>query len=158
MGVSGAGKTTVGRALADHLQLPFLEGDALHPPANVAKMAAGIPLTDADRWPWLDRIGEALQAHRQTGAVATCSALKRAYRDRLRSAGVLQFVYLDCPQPWLAERMLQRQGHFMPASQLANQLATLEKPAPDEALTFDGTLAVEVLVRAIAAALDLQRI
>lgn len=130
MGVSGSGKTTVGAALADALGLRFVDGDALHPAANVAKMAAGIPLDDADRAPWLDAIGAVIA----TGpVVVACSALKRAYRDRLRAAAPeLQLVFLDGSRELLASRTAARPGHFMPASLLDSQLATLERPDPDE--------------------------
>lgn len=130
MGVSGCGKTTVGNALAERLGVPYIEGDALHPAANVTKMSAGTPLNDDDRWPWLEKIGAALKAQPQ-GAVATCSSLKRAYRDKLRE-GVgpgLRFVFLDCSRHVLEERMTQRKGHFMPPTLLASQLATLENPS-----------------------------
>lgn len=132
MGVSGCGKTTVGKALAQKLGVAFVEGDALHPGSNVAKMSAGIPLTDDDRWPWLQEIGAQLRkADKQGGAVATCSSLKRAYRETLRQiTGIgLRFVFLDCSRLVLEERMRQRKGHFMPPSLLASQLATLEDPA-----------------------------
>jgi len=136
MGVSGSGKTTVGAALADALGLRFVDGDALHPAANVAKMAAGIPLDDADRAPWLDAIGAVLAGG---PVVVACSALKRAYRDRLRAAApALQLVFLDGSPALLASRMTARPGHFMPTSLLDSQLATLERPTPDEhALTAD---------------------
>ena len=127
MGVSGSGKSSVGAALAARLGMPFLEGDALHPPANVAKMAAGVPLDDADRAPWLAAIA-AWMAARRDGVVA-CSALKRAYRDRLREAAPdLRVVALLPPERILAERLGHRVGHFMPGSLLASQLATLEAP------------------------------
>lgn len=130
MGVSGSGKTTVGAALAGALGLPFVDGDALHPAANVAKMAAGIPLDDADRAPWLDAVGAVLAAG---PVVVACSALKRIYRDRLRAAApALELVFLDGSRELLASRMAARPGHFMPASLLDSQLATLERPAPDE--------------------------
>lgn len=129
MGVSGTGKTTVGRALAETLDLPFVEGDDLHPAANQAKMAAGIPLDDADRAPWLDLVAAELRRP----VVVTCSALKRAYRDRLRlDAPDLALVYLHGAPELLAERMGGRTGHFMPTSLLGSQLATLEPPTPDE--------------------------
>jgi gluconokinase len=129
MGVSGTGKSTIGRGLAEALGLPFVEGDDLHPDANVAKMAAGIPLTDADRAPWLDRVAARLDEP----VVITCSALKRSYRDRLRRAAPdLVLVYLHGTRELLAERMAQRDGHFMPTSLLDSQLATLEEPAADE--------------------------
>jgi gluconokinase len=129
MGVSGTGKSTIGRSLAEALGLPFVEGDDLHPDANVAKMAAGIPLTDADRAPWLDRVAARLDEP----VVITCSALKRSYRDRLRRAAPdLVLVYLHGTRELLEERMAQRDGHFMPTSLLDSQLATLEEPAADE--------------------------
>lgn len=132
MGVSGAGKSAVGQGLAAILGVPFCEGDALHPPANIARMAAGTPLTDADRAPWLDSVAAWLAEH-PTG-VATCSALRRSYRDRLRGpAPTTRFVLLDVPEPVLRTRMLHRPGHFMPASLLDSQLATLERPGADEA-------------------------
>jgi carbohydrate kinase (thermoresistant glucokinase family) len=130
MGVSGSGKTTVGAALADALGLPFVDGDALHPAANVAKMAAGIPLDDADRAPWLDAVGAVLAAG---PVVVACSALRRVYRDRLRAAAPgLLLVFLDGSREVLAARMAARPGHFMPASLLDSQLATLERPDLDE--------------------------
>jgi gluconokinase len=129
MGVSGTGKSTIGRALAETLDLPFVEGDDLHPESNVAKMAAGIPLTDADRAPWLDLIAAELDRP----VVVACSALKRSYRDRLRAAAPdLVLVYLHGAPELLASRMGQRDGHFMPTVLLESQLATLEEPAADE--------------------------
>ena len=133
MGVSGAGKSTVGIALAGLLGVGFVDADALHPPANVAKMAAGTPLTDADRWPWLDRVGAALADARETGLVVACSALKRAYRDRIRVvAPAVQFAHLTVPRSTLDARVAERPGHFMPASLLDSQLETLEPLEPDE--------------------------
>ena len=136
MGVSGSGKTTIGARLARALDVEFVEGDALHPPDNVQRMAAGIPLTDDDRRGWLELIAARIQAAKRagTGLVVSCSALKRRYRDLLRSAGAadVRFVHLAGPPPLLAERMRGRTGHFMPASLLESQLATLEAPAPDE--------------------------
>ncbi|MBP1842210.1 gluconokinase [Rhizobium petrolearium] len=132
MGVSGSGKTSVGELLAKRLDCTFVEGDRLHPAANVAKMAEGIPLTDDDRWPWLDLVGKELAEarSRSESVVATCSSLKRAYRDRLRQAsgGSLCFVFLTGDPKVLEERMGARTGHFMPASLLQSQLATLESP------------------------------
>lgn len=132
MGVSGCGKTSVGAALADRLGLSFVEGDVLHPPANVEKMAKGTPLADADRWPWLDIIGAemATALARGEGIVVSCSALKKVYRERLRAAtgGNLRFVYLSGSRELLTERMGARTGHFMPLSLLDSQLATLEVP------------------------------
>jgi len=149
MGVSGSGKTTVGAALADALGLRFVDGDALHPAANVAKMAAGIPLDDADRAPWLDAVGAVLA---DGPVVVACSALKRAYRDRLRAAAPgLQLVFLDGDRALLASRMAARPGHFMPASLLDSQLATLERPEPDEhALTADIARPAEEIVTGLA--------
>ncbi len=149
MGVSGSGKTTVGAALADALGLPFVDGDELHPAANVAKMAAGIPLDDADRAPWLDAVGAVLAAG---PVVAACSALKRAYRDRLRAAApALELVFLDGSRELLASRLVARPGHFMPASLLDSQLATLERPSPDERpVTVDVAAPVAEIVASLA--------
>lgn len=131
MGVSGCGKSTVGEALANKLNLPFIEGDKLHPQSNVDKMAEGKPLTDEDRWPWLTVIGEELRnGYAVDGIVISCSALKQSYRNHLRNAvdGNLRFVYLDGSVELLNERMGARTGHFMPLSLLKTQLATLEIP------------------------------
>ena len=149
MGVSGSGKTTVGAALADALGLPFVDGDELHPAANVAKMAAGIPLDDADRAPWLDAVGAVLAAG---PVVVACSALKRAYRDRLRAAApALELVFLDGSRELLASRLVARPGHFMPASLLDSQLATLERPSPDERpVTVDIAAPVAEIVASLA--------
>jgi gluconokinase len=139
MGVSGTGKSRIGSALAEALGLPFVEGDDLHPETNVAKMAAGIPLTDADRAPWLDRVAAELNRP----VVVTCSALKRSYRDRLRLAAPdLCLVYLHGSAELLAARMAQRTGHFMPASLLQSQLTTLQPPTDDE-----NPIAVDVALR-----------
>ncbi|PQA83605.1 gluconokinase [Limnohabitans sp. TS-CS-82] len=140
MGVSGCGKSTVGQRLAQRIGVPFLEGDALHPPRNVALMAAGTPLTDADRAGWLDAIAERLSGlGPREGLVVSCSALKRAYRDRLRAAAPdLQFVHLHGTRALLAARLRERQGHYMPPALLDSQLETLEIPSADEAvLTLD---------------------
>jgi gluconokinase len=139
MGVSGSGKSTVASVLADRLGWDLVEGDDLHPSENVAKMAAGQPLTDDDRGPWLARVRAALDAHVAAGApgLVTCSALKRAYRDILRSEHVV-FVYLAGSRDQLLARLTARQGHFMPATLLDSQLADLEPPGPDErALRID---------------------
>lgn len=130
MGVAGCGKSSVGTRLAEALSLPYQEGDDLHPQANIAKMSAGTPLNDDDRWPWLDRIGEILADHAESGIVLTCSSLKKVYRDRLRAAagGRLAFVFLDGSKALLTKRMGNREGHFMPTSLLESQLATLERP------------------------------
>jgi gluconokinase len=152
MGVSGCGKTTVGMALAQHLGARFVEGDRLHPQANVAKMAAGIPLDDADRWPWLDAVAAALAS--DSRVVASCSALKRAYRDRLRGGlnTPLHFLHLAGDRAILAQRMGDRPGHYMPVSLLDSQLATLEPPAADEALTLPMDMPVDRLVETAIAA------
>ncbi|MBX4998093.1 gluconokinase [Rhizobium lentis] len=131
MGVSGCGKSSVGEKLAKALRLDFVEGDALHPASNVEKMSKGIPLTDEDRMPWLDLIGERMQGslEKGEGIIVSCSALKRIYRDRLRAAaGNLFFVYLEGSKALLTKRMGERKGHFMPVSLLESQLATLEVP------------------------------
>ena len=135
MGVSGAGKSTLGALLAERLRVPFADADAFHPPANIRKMSTGVPLTDADRWPWLDAIGAWLDARATEGAggVATCSALKRAYRARLLGTrpGV-RLLYLKGEPELIATRQAARTDHFMPASLMASQFATLEEPAPEE--------------------------
>ena len=153
MGVSAAGKSTVGRLLAERLGLPFRDADDLHPAANVAKMASGAALDDADREPWLDVVGAELEAA-TAGLVMACSALKRAYRDRLRAAAPSTvFVHLHGSRELLAERSGARSGHFMPSSLLESQLETLEPLAADETgITVDvaGTPA-EIVDRAVAA-------
>ena len=139
MGVSGSGKSTVGDLLAGRLGWDFGEGDELHPQANIAKMAAGHPLTDADRWPWLARVRGWIDEHVAAGrpGVITCSALKRSYRDVLRDEHVV-FVHLPVSREELLGRLTGRPGHFMPAALLDSQLADLEPPGPDEqAITVD---------------------
>lgn len=133
MGVSGSGKSTVAGMLAGRLGWDLEEGDDLHPEENVAKMAAGIPLTDEDRWPWLERIAAWIQVHTASGipGVVTCSALRRTYRDRLAGPGVA-FVHLDGSAETLASRLSARMDHFMPQSLLGSQLATLEPLEDDE--------------------------
>lgn len=150
MGVSGCGKSTLGALLADALACPFLEGDEFHDPRAVAKMRAGQPLVDDDRWPWLDRLGAAIDQTLATQGrvVAACSALKRGYRERLRAAiaGPVSFVLLDAGSDELQRRLGQRAGHYMPASLLASQLATLERPDADEAvMTLDAAAPPERL-------------
>ena len=161
MGVSGAGKTTIGAALAHRLGWQFQEGDALHPPENVAKMHAGIPLDDADRAPWLRAVAARIDEWRERGeaGVITCSALKRKYRDVIvGDRPEVRLVYLTAPPALIAERLAGRRGHFMPASLLESQLATLEPPDPDEnALTVAVDAPVETVVERIAASLTSSR-
>lgn len=151
MGVCGSGKSTVGAALALHLNATFLEGDEFHPPANVARMAAGIALGDNDREGWLQTLGARLGAAQREGqaVVLSCSALKRSYRDTLRAqASDLALVYLGGSPELLAQRMAGRSGHYMPPSLLASQLATLEPPQADEhALTLDIARGPQALVQ-----------
>ena len=130
MGVSGCGKTTVGRALAQELGWAFVDADDLHPKANVAKMASGVALTDDDRWPWYDRIAAELRRLAGEGrhVVLACSALKQAYRDRLGAGGDLRIAYLKGDAATIEARLAARKDHFMPASLLASQFATLEEP------------------------------
>jgi carbohydrate kinase (thermoresistant glucokinase family) len=153
MGVSGVGKTTLGEALAERLGWTFKEGDELHPAANVAKMKAGHPLTDADREPWLDAIAawiDARLAAAQSGVI-TCSALKRAYRDRLdRARPQVRFVFIQLDEAATAERIASRKGHFMPPALLASQFADLEPPTPDEPLiVVDGAQPIPAQVEAV---------
>ncbi|MGE9269578.1 MAG: gluconokinase [Verrucomicrobiales bacterium] len=130
MGVSGSGKSTLGQALAQHLQIPFLDADDFHGEANRAKMAAGIPLTDEDRYPWLKRIHEEVRRHLAAGksVALACSALKESYRAILREGLNAKIIWLDPGEEILARRLAERKGHFMPASLLASQLDTLEPP------------------------------
>ncbi len=135
MGVASSGKTTVAAGLAERLGWAFRDADSFHPPANVAKMSAGTPLVDADRWPWLDAIVGWMNecADRGENGVVTCSALRRAYRDRLRtSRAAIRLVHLKGSQELLAARIAARQAHFMPPALLASQFATLEEPGADE--------------------------
>ena len=133
MGVSGSGKSTIGAALAQRLGADFVDADDLHPPENVAHMAAGLPLSDDMRWPWLDACGAVLQ-NRSGDIVLACSALRRSYRDRLRQAVPdLVLIYPDAPRALVEARMCARTGHFMPVALLDSQYATLEPPQNDEA-------------------------
>jgi gluconokinase len=154
MGVAGSGKTSVGLALAALVGARYLDGDDLHPPANIAKMAAGTALTDADRAPWLAAVGDLLAPPGRR--IVGCSALKRSYRDIIRShahAPVI-FVHLAGSRALIGARMAARQGHFMPESLLDSQFATLEPPGPEEgAITVDIALPLPDLVAAIAARL-----
>jgi gluconokinase len=143
MGVAGSGKTSVMDALVERLGWPSLEGDDLHPPSNVEKMAAGVPLTDADREPWLAAIADwiGMREGERSSSIVTCSALKRAYRDRLRDGHPsVWFVHLVAPTAVLRRRMARRSGHFMPPALLESQLATLQPLEPDEpGSTLDAT-------------------
>jgi gluconokinase len=157
MGVAGSGKTTIASGLAEKLGVPFVEGDSLHPIANVKKMAGGIPLTDEDRWPWLAAIGQRMEVERLTGhgVVVSCSALKLAYRDCLRKEvhGKVHFILLDGSRELITDRMKKRKGHFMPPALLDSQFATLEKPTPDEhAVILDISHPVPVLLAEAAQA------
>ncbi len=148
MGVSGSGKTTVGEALAARLGLDYSDADAFHPPANIAKMAAGHPLDDDDRAPWLAAIGAWLAEHDDRGGVVSCSALHRAYRQTLRAASPrVRFLHLDGDPEVIADRMRRRPGHFMKVEMLASQLRTLEPLEDDEpGRRVDLTLPVDEVV------------
>ncbi len=152
MGVTGSGKTTVAVALARRLGVPFGDADDFHSAANIAKMAAGVPLGDEDRWPWLRAIGEWLARHAATGAVASCSALKRAYRDALRErAPDVYFVHLHGDRETVRRRVASRTGHFMPASLVDSQYAALEPLEPGErGVVLDLAAPVDELVAAAA--------
>lgn len=149
MGVSGCGKSTVGAGLAEALHIPYRDGDDLHPPTNVDKMRAGIPLTDDDRWPWLDRVAATLRD--EAPVILGCSALRRAYRDRIRAGagGPVQFVHLTGSRDVIAARMTARRGHYMPPSLLDSQFATLEPPGPDEAVSIDIDQSLTALISQI---------
>jgi len=155
MGTAGAGKTLVGRQLAAALGTPFIEGDDFHPAANIAKMASGTPLTDDDRRGWLQSLADELRAARAagSGAVLSCSALRRRYRDVLRSGdGTVRFVFLAVTPTLLHDRVAARAGHFMPVSLIESQLATLEPPDADEdAWTMDADGTPDSIVAAILA-------
>ena len=157
MGVCGSGKTKVGQTLAASLGWNFYDADDFHPRENVAKMAAGIPLTDDDRWPWLDRIVEWLShaGEGESNAVLACSALKQAYRDRLARAGNVRFVYLKGDQATIAERLKDRTHKYMPASLLPSQFAALEEPT--DAVVIDIRDDLDSKIDAICAGLGLQR-
>ena len=156
-GVAGSGKTTVGRALAERLGVPFADADDLHPPANVAKMAGGTPLDDTDRGPWLDAVAEWIKAaaHDGSGGVIACSALKRSHRDRLRRGDrSVWFVQLVAEPSVLARRMNQRRDHFMPPGLLRSQLADLQPLAPDEpGVTVDAALSPGRIIGVVMTAL-----
>ena len=154
MGVSGSGKSTVAAMTAERLGWDFAEGDAMHPPANVAKMQAGTPLDDDDRWPWLDVVATWIREHLQDGTngVVTCSALKRSYRDLIREAApAAVFVHLEGSRDVIARRQASRPGHFMPASLLDSQFETLEDLGADEAgVAVDVAQPVDDIVAAAA--------
>jgi gluconokinase len=152
MGVSGSGKSTVGAALAQRLRVPFVDADTLHPPANIAKMAAGEPLNDDDRYPWLEKVGEWLAGH-HSGGVVSCSALKRKYRDQLRvHCPQVEFLHLSGSPELISSRLAARSGHFMPAALLRSQLDTLEPLGADEAgVTVDIGQDVDAIIDTVLA-------
>lgn len=155
MGVAGCGKSTIGMSLAEEIGGIYLEGDALHPPENVEKMSAGIPLTDEDRWPWLNKIAVEMKQSEGTVLVG-CSALKRVYRDRLRGGcdEPVMFLHLSGSRELIAERMKQREGHFMPLSLLDSQFAALEPLQNDETgLRIDIDATTEQIVARVVAQL-----
>ena len=160
MGVSSSGKSTVGQSIARRLHVPFLDGDGYHPDANVEKMRAGIPLTDEDRWPWLERLAKSLHeaADRKGAAVGACSALKRAYRDYMveQAGEPILFVYLDGSREVIAERMARRQHEYMPTSLLDSQFETLEVPDPatENVLAVPVTDSIEKITVTVTKALD----
>jgi len=159
MGVAGSGKTTVARGIAVSMHWLFAEGDAFHPEANVEQMRRGTPLTDEDRWPWLERIGDWISEQEAQGrsAVVTCSALRRAYRDLLRDGRPhVRFCHIDGPQGVIQDRLDHRAGHYMPASLLPSQIATLEPLAPDEpGVVVPGAGSEAAVLAAALKALDL---
>ena len=156
MGVSGCGKTSVGVALGKALRLRFVDGDDLHPHANRDKMASGIPLTDDDRWPWLELVGQTLAQGTDAGTAVACSALKRVYRERILAAAPKTFfVHLHGTRELLAERIGQRKNHFMPLSLLDSQLATLEPLGADETgVVLDISLPLDEIVAQAVSALE----
>ncbi|WP_253901507.1 gluconokinase [Arthrobacter sp. PAMC 25486] len=160
MGVSGAGKSTIGALVADALDFPFLDADSLHPLENIRKMADGTPLTDEDRWPWLDLVGHELATTQAAGIVVACSALKRRYRDAIRAkAPDTIFLHLDGSLEVLSARLEGRSGHFMPPNLLASQLAALEPMEGDETavvINIAGTMN-EILDEAVAGIRQLGR-
>jgi gluconokinase len=158
MGVSGSGKSTVGAALARRLGVPFADADAFHPQANIAKMAAGAPLSDDDRYPWLEAVGQWLADH-ANGGVMSCSALKRGYRDRLRShCPRIEVLHLTGSPELIGRRQAGRPGHFMPSALVKSQFDILEPLAPDEhGIALDVGSSVDSIVERFVAYLDEQR-
>ena len=159
MGVSSSGKSTVGQSIARRLHVPFLDGDGYHPPANVEKMRAGTPLTDEDRWPWLERLAIALHeaADKKNAAVGACSALRRSYREYLtnKAGEPILFAHLSGTREVIAERMAKRHHEYMPASLLDSQFATLEVPDPSEnVIVLPVTDRVEKITAAVIKELD----
>ncbi len=157
MGVSGSGKSTVGMALADALGWSFIEGDRFHSPENVEKMAAGVPLTDEDRWNWLQRLADEIRSVLQSdnSAVLACSALKVSYRKLLKIDERVQFVFLNVPLDTAKERLKKRIGHFMPASLIASQFETLEPPTSDaDTMNVDAQQEPNRIVRDVVAKLQ----
>lgn len=156
MGVAGTGKTTIGPMLAERLGVPYAEGDDFHPKANIAKMSAGTPLTDDDRWPWLDAIGAWAHERAGRGGVVSSSALKRSYRDRLRAAAPgIVFVHLSGDRELIQDRMAHRAGHFMPTALLDSQFAALQPLQEDEAgVAVDVSGSPEEITDRALAALD----
>lgn len=155
MGVSGSGKTTVGKALAEALDWSFIEGDQFHSRANVDKMAKGIPLNDEDRAAWLDSLRTEIEKHLSKGraAVVACSALKHSYREKLRVDEQVQFVFLNIPFDVANERLSKRKGHFMPASLLESQFETLQQPQGDDSIYVDAQNSPDQIVKEVVAQL-----
>jgi gluconokinase len=155
MGVAGCGKSSVGAGLSARLGIPYFDGDDLHPAANVEKMRAGTPLSDEDRWPWLETVGAQLREN--APMIIGCSALKRCYRDRIRDAagGPVTFVHLVGSRDLIAARMAQRQGHYMPLALLDSQFAALEPPGPQEALAIQIDQTLPDILDSILAALEM---
>lgn len=154
MGVAGCGKSSVGKGLSARLGVPYRDGDDLHMPEAVEKMRAGTPLTDEDRWPWLDRVASVLAV--EAPVIVGCSSLKRVYRDRIRAGagGPVRFVHLAGSREVIAARMAARTGHYMPTSLLDSQFAALEAPGPEEAVTVDIDQPLAAIVDAVLAQLD----
>jgi gluconokinase len=156
MGVSGAGKSTIGRAVAERMGIDFVEGDHLHPTANLERMAAGLPLDDEHRRPWLDAVAREIERHRAagTGAVISCSALRARYRDRLRMAGPVRFVFLNPDTAELSRRVTERDHDYMPAELLDSQISALEPPDGEpDAVTVSPAGQVEITVDRVIEAL-----